>query len=298
MPLKEFKAKLVPEIKELNIFIKKNLLSTALSGELISSLKGRGIEFEDYRDYSVEDDAGRIDWRASKRAQRTLVREYKLDVNFNAYFLIDVSESMLFASTSKLKCEYAAQAICSLFYGIIQTGNAVGFGLFNDRLVKMSKPMMGKKQFYNFTRVISDPKNYGGKKDMSSAIKQSLVLLDKRALVIIVSDFLFKDDSWLHFLKIMAQKHEVMGIVVRDPRDNTLPINGGQIIFSDIDSDERIYIDSKQYNQIYEEYGKKQMNLIRSVFKQNKLSLVELTTDVPYLNPLLQFFKTRGGRWR
>ena len=113
MPLKEFKAKLVPEIKELNIFIKKNLLTTALSGELISSLKGRGIEFEDYRDYTVEDDAGRIDWRASKRAQRILVREYKLDVNFNAFFLIDVSESMLFAkeeeessnsSTSRLLC--------------------------------------------------------------------------------------------------------------------------------------------------------------------------------------------------
>ena len=150
MPLKEFKAKLVPELKEINVFVNKNLLSTALAGELMSALKGRGIEFEDYRDYTITDDADRIDWRASKRSQRLLVREYKLEVNFNVFFMIDVSESMLYSSTSKLKCEYAAELATSLYYGILQTGNSVGFGFFSSKLFKVFTPLLDKKQFYIF----------------------------------------------------------------------------------------------------------------------------------------------------
>ena len=124
MPLKKFNANLVPGIKELSIKVKKDLLTTAMSGELASKLRGRGIEFEDYRDYNTYDDANRIDWRASQRAQRLLVRQYKLDVNFNAFFLIDTSESMLFSSQKKLKCEYAAEVANTIFYGILTSGNS------------------------------------------------------------------------------------------------------------------------------------------------------------------------------
>ena len=298
MPLKEFKGKLIPEIKELNVFIKKNLLSTSFAGELMSSLKGRGIEFEDYRDYNVEDDASRIDWRASKRSQRLLVREYKLDVNFNVFFLVDTSESMLFASTPKLKCEYAAQVVASIFFGILSTGNSIGFGLFNKSLIKMAKPLLGKKQFYIFTKEITNPHNYGGPKNMAKAIQQTLTLLDKRALIFIVSDFLLADDEWIEYLKIIAEKHELIGIMIRDPRDYVLPEDAGQIVLEDPYSTSKIYIDSKQYATKYEEYSQRQVNIIKSVFDQNKSSLLELNTSVHYLNPLLQFFKRRGGRWK
>ena len=172
MPLKEFKAKLIPELRELNIYTKKNLLTQAFAGELMSALKGRGIEFEDFREYSQSDDANRIDWMASKRAQKLLVREYKLEINFNVFLLIDTSESMLFASTKKLKCEYAAEVVVSLFYGILQTGNSIGFGLFNKSLTKIAKPLLGKGQFYIFTKEISNPANYGGPKDFGKAISR------------------------------------------------------------------------------------------------------------------------------
>lgn len=298
MPLKKFKARLVPDIKELNVFVKRNLLSTALSGELVSSLKGRGIEFEDYRNYTVEDDSSRIDWRASQRSQKLLVREYKLDVNFNVFFLIDTSESMLFASTKKLKCEYSAEVASSIFYGISQTGNAVGFALFNTSLKKMNKPLLGKKQFYYFTKEVSNPKNYGGAKNISKAIQQAMTLLDKKALIFIFSDFIDVDKEWVKYLTIMAKQHEVIGVMVRDPRDNAIPDTSGQLILEDPFSDEKLYVDAKQYAGLYNEYNQKQLNLIRSVFRHSKSSLLELTTNTEYLNDVLQFFKKRGGRWR
>lgn len=297
MPLKEFKAKLVPEIKELNFFLKKNLLSSSLTGELMSSLKGRGIEFEDYRDYTVEDDASRIDWIASKRSQRTLVREYKLEVNFKVLLLIDVSESMLFSSTKKLKCEYAAEVACSLLYGLLQVGNAVGYGFFNDGISKMVMPKMDKKQFYNFTKEISNPKNYGNKKNFNKAIEQSLRLIDKKSLFIIISDYIFQDNSWVDFFKILATKNEILGIMIRDQREYEIP-DVGQIIIEDPFSKEKLYIDTKQYSKAYKEYNEKQLKFIRSIFTSNRANLMELPTNEHYIHNMLEFFRKSGARWR
>ncbi len=298
MPLKEFKARLIPEFKELNVEPKKNILSTALAGELMSTLKGRGIEFEDYRDYTTEDDAERIDWRASQRAQRLLVREYKLEVNFNIFFLLDTSESMLFGSTKKLKCEYAAEVVTSLYHGVLQTGNSVGFGMFSKDLYKIVKPVLGKKQFYMFTREVSNPKNYGGEKNIRKAIQQTLSILDRKSLIFLISDFVGDDATWNEVMKIMASRHEVIGIMIRDPRDYTIPGDVGQLVLEDPFSKETMYVDSKQYKKIYEEYNEKQLRKIRSLFRHNKSSLLELRTNTEFLNPVLQFFRKRGGRWR
>jgi uncharacterized protein (DUF58 family) len=298
MPLKEFKANLIPGIKELNVFVRKNLLSASLSGEIASSLKGRGVEFEEYRIYGMGGDASRIDWRASKKARKLLIREYKIDITINVFFLIDVSESMLFASTHNLKCEYAAQVASSLFYGILQAGNSVGFALFNDSLHMLDKPKMGKRQFYIFSKEISNPKNYGGKKDLRKVLQLTMSILDKKCLIFIVSDFINNDDKWLDFFKIITQKHEIIGIMVRDPRDISLPKHLGQIVIEDPFSKQRLYVDASQYQRQYEEFNKKQIELYNRVFTNNRASMLLLKTDTDYMTPLLQFLKRRGGRWK
>jgi len=298
MPLKEFKADLLPGIKELSINVKKELLTTAMSGELASRLKGRGIEFEDYREYNTTDDSSRIDWRASQRSQKVLVREYKVDVNFNVFFLIDVSETMLFASSKKLKCEYAAEVINSIFYGILGSGNSTGFGLFSDKMVKIVKPMLGQKQYHLFAKEISDVKNYGGGKDLGLAVRQTMSLLDRKTLIFIVSDFIGVSDKLADYLKIMTHIHDVIGIRIVDKRDLEIPNDAGQFVFQDPYSNKSLYIDSKQYAPIYRQEMKMQVNLVRTVFQKTKSKLLELRTDENFYNPLLKFFRRIGARWR
>ncbi len=298
MPLNEFKATTYPAIKDLTIRVKKKILQNAMSGELVSSLKGRGIEFEDFRDYTSFDDAIRIDWRASQKSQRLLVREYKIDINFNVFFIIDTSESMLFASTKKLKCEYASEVVNSIFYGLLSSGNSVGFGLFNGNKTRVVKPLMGKKQFHLYTKEITNPENYGGKKDFSRALQHTLSILDRKALVFLISDFIDMSKELERYLKIISQVHEVIGIMIRDPRDIELPKDAGQILLQDPNSDEKIYIDAKQYSKLYNEYNAKQLELIRTIFHKNKSKLLELRTDQRYFNPLLKFFTKIGARWR
>ncbi|MCM2324851.1 MAG: DUF58 domain-containing protein [Candidatus Woesearchaeota archaeon] len=296
MPLKEFRADLFPKSKEIAMKVKKDFLTTAMAGELASKLKGRGIEFEDYRDYSVTDDASRIDWLASQRAQRMLVREYKVDINFNAFFLIDTSESMLYGSTKKLKCEYAAEVVNSIFFGILNSGNAVGFAMFNEGIKAMLKPRMGKKQFHLLNNELRSLKNYGGKKDVGGSIRQALSLLDKRNLIFFVSDFVDADIA--NHIKIMCNVHEVIGIMIRDPRDLEIPSDAGQIIFQDPFSNETLRVDAKHYAPLYKEYVDRELGTIRKVFQNSKSALVELRTDEPFFHNLLKFFGAQGSRWR
>jgi uncharacterized protein (DUF58 family) len=298
MPLKEFKADLIPGIKEVTINVKKELLTSVMTGELASSLKGRGIEFEDFREYNPTDDAHRIDWRASQRSQKTLVREYKLDVNFNTLFMIDVSESMLFASTKQLKCEYAAEVVSSLFNGILGSGNSVGFALFSDGVKKMVKPLLGKKQFHLFTRQISDPKNYGGKRDMFKSLNQAMNLLKRKALIFIVSDFIGVEKEIASYLKIVSHVHDVIGVMVRDPLDIALPKVNGQYVLQDPFNDNTIYIDAHEYAKKYKDYNEKQIKLLRTIFHNSKAKLLELETDKSFFNPTLKFLKQMGARWR
>ncbi len=298
MPLKKFKADLVPGIKELTLNVKKDLLTNAMSGELASKLKGRGIEFEDYRDYTPADDANRIDWRASQRSQRMLVREYKLDVNFNTFFLMDTSESMLFSSTKKLKAEYAAEVANSIFFGILNSGNASGFALFNTKIVSLVKPMLGKKQYHLFAREISKPENYGGKKDLRKAIRHTLSILDRKTMIFIVSDFIGVENELAEYLKLISHVHEVIGVMVLDPRDLAIPEELGQMVLEDPFSHEKIYVDAKDYAPIYYRYNQKRLNIIRTLFDRSKSKLLELRTDQNFYNPTLRFFTRIGARWR
>ena len=298
MPLKKFKANLKPSIKELSVSPKKNLLSSSMSGELLSTLKGRGMEFEDYRDYSLTDDAARIDWRASKRSQRVLVREYKLEINFSVFFLIDTSESMLFGSTKKLKCEYTAEVIASLFFGIMQTGNSIGFGLFSDTLHKYIPPMVGKRQYYTYSKEISNVKNYGGKKDLLKSLQHLTAVLKDKTLIFLVSDFITDNDHWITLLNVLSGRHEIIGVMIRDPRDITIPKDMGHLVIQDPDSKEKLYIDSKEYSHIYEEHNRREIKKVEGIFKHINSSLLQLTTDEEFRDQVYTFFKKSGARWK
>ena len=86
--------------------------------------------------------------------------------------------------------------------------------------------------------------------------------------------------------------------MIVDPRDSEIPETAGQLILQDPFSDETIYVDAKEYAKLYKEYNLKNRRLIETMFHKNKAKLVELKTNEPYFNPLLQFFRTSGARWR
>ena len=295
--LKEFKAELIPKMGHMSVFAKRKVLNDVLAGEWISNIKMRGVEFAGYRAYTPNDDASLIDWKASLRANKTLIKELEVERSHNVFFLVDVSDSMLFASTEKLKCEFAAEIISSMTFAVLRAGDNVGMGMFTDKVVSKIFPQMGKKQYYRMIKELSNVNKYGGDFDLEKAIKYITSFLNMKCTIIVVSDFIGMKDNWQRYLELIAQNFNLIGMMIRDPRDEELPKNAGHVIIEDPYSKQKIYLDTNQCSKKYAENVKKEKEKIREAFRLTGSALIELRTDEDYYGDLIKFFKRGEKEW-
>lgn len=285
-------------IKRLNI-ITRELMSTQMAGNYVSIFRGRGLEFETYRNYTPADDAGLIDWKASARAKELLVKEFKEEKKLEVFFLVDVSNSMVFGSTDKLKNEYAIETVAALAYAIIAAGDKIGFALFNDKVTHKFPAESGPKQFHRLVHVLTDPENYGGKFNLENALEFSLNYVKKKgSILFIVSDFLgMKNDEWQKYLRWVSVKYDTICLVVRDPRDKYLP-KSGQVVVQDPYSEREVIIDTDLISDIYTKYANQNEIQLKQIAKSSKSDILFLYTDLPFEKPLISLFRMRAQKWR
>ncbi|MBU1202262.1 MAG: DUF58 domain-containing protein [Nanoarchaeota archaeon] len=294
MAIKELQLDLLAKIKRPEFQVRRKMLSKILEGELAATTKGQGIEFTGFRNYYYGDDASAIDWPASLRSKDILIREFEEYRNFQIFILLDVSNSMLFSSTDRLKCEYAAELVFSIVYSIVNTGNKVGLSLFTDKLVTKQIPNNGTKNYFRILQDLTNPKNYGGQFDIKKPLMQSRALLSDKSLVIIVSDFLGLKEGWNNYIRMMTQQFDVLGIMIRDPRDEEMPRDAGQFLLEDPYSGEKLQIDTKDYYMIYKKMNEEEEEKIRKGFMSSKAGFVSIKTDQDFLLPLMKYVKIRA----
>ena len=293
-----FKADLMPKkTTSMSVFAKRKVLNQVLAGEWISNIKRRGIEFSGYRSYTPSDDAKEIDWKASLRANKLLIKETEVERSHNIFFLLDVSDSMLFSSTEKLKCEYAAEVIASIAFAVLRAGDNVGLGMFTDRLVGKVYPQTGRNQYYRIIRTLSDKEKYGGSFDLEKAIKYTVSFLNMRSTIILVSGFLGLKENWSHYIDFLSQKYNLVGIMIRDIRDEEIPKETGHIIIEDPYSGQKLYLDTTSYADKFAAGVKKEKEEIKRVFSRINSPLLELRTDEDYFQKLITFFKRGEKEW-
>ena len=293
MRVKELDLDLLAMLKDPEMRAKRKVLSRILEGAWTTVLKGRGMEFAGFRKYEYGDDASTIDWGATLRSKDTLIREFEEYKNITVFFLLDVSDSMLFTSAKKMKAEYAAEAMFTLAAAILDNSDSVGFALFTDEMVAKLYPGVGNPVIYQMAIELQKPRNYGGNFSLKQAVNIVEGYLKTKVLIILVSDFIGMDPGWERYIKIMAQKHELIGVAIRDPRERELPNIGAQFLIQDPFTKEKLYVDMKQYKEIYDEVVAKDEKYLRSVFDKAHAGLIVLDPRQDMLASLLEFFKKR-----
>lgn len=291
---RKLKVEITPLIKRIEALTKR-IVRTKTLGEYISIFKGAGLEFDGYRQYTTDMDASRIDWKASVRSRSMLIKVYREIRDLHVYFVFDVSESMVFGSTEKLKNEYAVEFALALAYTILGAGDAVGLITFSDNIIHRFKAAKGTQQFYKMAKVLLDPTLYGGGYNLANTAEFVLNFVErKNSLVIVVSDFYgSKGASWKRKLKLMSAKFDTVCLVVRDPRDKSLPEDVKSVLVEDPFTGDRLLIDSALLKQRYETYVRQQDKELFNYFKEVNIDGVELVTDKPLVRTLLDFFITR-----
>ncbi len=278
--------------------ITKRIVQTRALGEYISVFRGAGFEFEGYKPYSPDIDASKIDWKASVKAKQMLVKVYREIRELEIYFILDVSASMVFGSQDKLKNEVAAEFVLALAYTILSAGDSVGLIIFSDNIKYYSKAGKGVRQFYKMARVILDPNIYGGGYSLAEAEEFALNFIRKKhSVAVLVSDFYgAKGAAWQKKIKLMGGKFDAICIMVRDPRDRTMPGDVGEVMIEDPNTGERMLIHSALIKQRYDAIARRQDKELLNIFKEANADAMVLETDKPLYETLVNFFEMRRRR--
>ncbi len=279
------------KVKQIEIQTRK-LVNEVFSGEYHSAFKGRGMEFAEVREYQYGDDVRMIDWNVTARSQGTFVKIMEEERELTVYFVIDNSASGLFGSISTAKSEIAAEICSVLAFSALKNGDKIGLLSFTDKIEKYLSPRKGKSYALQLIREILFGEHESTGTDIRSALRFLSRVARKKSVVFVVSDFYSTDFDME--LKALSNTHDVILVHTVDPFDKKLP-DMGLMAFQDQESRERIVIDTGD-SAVQDAYAGnfqlRQETLSRMALK-NKVDLINIETDKPYIVPLSLFFKNR-----
>lgn len=298
MQLKSLNLNLKPLIKKLEMSLKRGYTQEVVTSTFKSVFRGKGLEFDRFRVYSPSDDAKAIDWKASLKAQDLLVRVLTEERQISIVFLLNVSNSMIFTSGDKLKCEYAAELVSTLAFAMIDAGDNVSLIMFTDRIVKEIPGNSGMNQFYKITKALSNPDLYGGDYSLDAAIRYATKVFKNGTIVFMISDFIGMNPSMHTSLEIMSKKFDLIGIMVRDKRDNSMEGASGQYVLGNPYTGDDLLVDVGSIKEAYNRYAKEQVTEVENTFKRVGADFLHVETDNEFIHPIIKLFRLRQQRWR
>jgi uncharacterized protein (DUF58 family) len=287
---------LVRKIRRIQITTSR-LVNQALAGEYHSVFKGRGMEFDEVREYQHGDDIRTIDWNVTSRAGHPFVKRYVEERELTVMLLVDASASGSFGSSGKTKAEVAAEISALLAFSAIKNHDRVGAILFSDRVEKFIPPRRGSTHVLRVIRELLyyRPERRGTR--IQQALEHLNLVVHKRAVVFLISDLL--DHGFEQALKVANRRHDVVVIQIVDPLERELP-DTGILEIRDAETSRIFHIDTSlpKLRAAYRTHWELHQEVRRKLFRSNRMDHVAINAAEPYDIPLVRFFQERQRRFR
>lgn len=274
----------------------RRLVETSFAGAYQSVFKGRGMNFEEVREYLPGDEIRTIDWNVTARMNAPYVKKFTEEREMTVMLLVDVSASGSYGSVENSKRELAAEVASILAFSAIQNNDKVGLILFSDEIELFIPPKKGRLHTLRLIRemLYFEPKRHGT--NLAHALDYLNKVVPRRAVVFMVSDF-FTSDEFVKPLTVTAKRHDLVAMPVVDPGEEELP-SIGIVTLQDAETGEQIDINTSNRavaNAFAAIEEKRHADLART-FRQRRIDVISLRTDRDYLIPLRSFFETRERR--
>jgi uncharacterized protein (DUF58 family) len=278
-------------------------VTDSLVGHYHSVFKGRGMDFDEVREYEPGDDVRAIDWNVTARAGRPFIKKFVEERELTLLLLVDISASGQFGSVEQSKRELAAELASVLAFSALRNQDKVGLILFTDQIEQYVPPKKGRRHVLRVLREILYfvPASRGTR--LSTALDFANDITRRRAVVFCISDFQFGDDSaqaQLEFRRALqrtSRRHDLVAVRIHDRHEATLP-DVGLLAVEDAETGEILEIDTHKpkVREQFAQFARLQYESLRSAFYAEGIDHLNLSTAEPYLTPLIQFFKGRERR--
>jgi uncharacterized protein (DUF58 family) len=287
-------AEILKKIRALEIKT-KGLVQSAFAGDYHSVFKGRGMNFEDVREYQPGDEIRAIDWNVTARLGAAFVKKFTEERQLTVMLIVDVSASGNFGSVSQSKRELAAEVACLLAFSAIRNNDKVGLILFSDQVELFIPPKKGRSHTLRLIREVLYFEPQGRGTLPSLALDYLNHIVTRRSVVFFISDFQAEDFS--RALTITSRRHDLIAIRIDDLREETLP-NIGLITLEDAETGEQIELNTgdRQTRSRFSALAEAQRAEVTQLFRRNNIDAISLRTGDDYLPALRSFFKQREVR--
>ena len=271
------------------------LVTDMLSGQYESVFKGRGIEFDEVREYQPGDEIRSIDWNVTARMGHPFVKKFVEERQMTVMILLDASASSYFGTAKRLKSELAAEISAVLAFAATQNKDRIGLIIFTDRIEKFIPPRKGLSHVLRVIREALYFKPKGKGTDIAGARRYLDGVTARRVVAFVISDFFAKD--YKKALSIGNKRHDVVAVTITDPREIDLP-NVGLLELQDAETGSTFLIDTSN-DSLREKYSAKSRAMIEErskVFSSVSMDHIDIRTDKPYIEEFIKFFKKRKKR--
>ncbi|MBN1418838.1 MAG: DUF58 domain-containing protein [Planctomycetes bacterium] len=278
------------------IEIRTNRVVDALiAGEYHSAFKGRGMEFEEVREYQPGDEVRTIDWNVTARTGHPFVKTFREERELTVMLLVDVSPSERFGTGPQQKSELAAEFGALVAFAAIRNNDKAGLILFTDGIEKYVPPKKGRKHALRVIRELLAFRPVSSGTDLRAALEFLGRVQRRRCVAFIVSDFIaagFERD-----LAAVAHRHDLIAVRTADPREAEIP-DAGLIALEDAETGEVVVVDtaSRNVRRLFESGGGEARATQDELLKSLAVDSLGIWTGRPYIKELSSFFRMREKR--
>ena len=283
---------ILKKVRDLEIKSKK-LTTDLFTGEYHSAFKGRGMSFKEVREYSAGDDIRFIDWNVSARFGHPFSKVFEEERELTVMLLIDVSASSLFGTVHASKKELAIEMGAVLAFSAVNNADKVGVIFYSDKIEKYIPPKKGKQHALYIVRELLSVQSAKKKTDLSKALRFFNNTTKQVSIAFVLSDFI--DANYQDALRVVGNKHDVVGIKLYDKMDRNLP-KIGMLRIEDAETAEQKWVDTNSSLVRYE-YEKEFFRIVdycKDAFRKSGSDLLHVRTDEDYVKVLQRFFISRN----
>ena len=286
------------------------LVNDTMVGAYLSHFKGRGMDFEELREYMPGDDVRNIDWNVTNRLGRPFVKRFREERELAAVIAMDVSGSSAFGSGNLSKREYAAEVAATLALSATRNGDKVALLLFTDEVELFIPPRKGRRHILRIVRemLAFTPKHRGT--NIPGALTFLNHALPRRSIVFLLTDFLEaprREHSpvnparrdVIQELGITNTRHDLVCLHLHDPRESELP-NAGLLTIEDAETGELLELDSRRsgVRERFAAINEERLEQLDQSLNRTAVDTLRLNTTEPFASTLQRFFEIRRARRR
>ena len=287
---------LVARIRRIEITTRK-LVNDGFAGEYQSVFKGRGMEFDEVRQYHPGDDVRSIDWNVTARTGEPYVKSYAEERELTVMLAVDVSGSSDFGTRNRFKRDLAVELAAVMSFAATTNNDKVGLLLFTDRVESFVPPRKGRSHVLRMLRDLLVFQPVGNGTDIRLALDTVHRMLKRRSIVFLVSDFLADPQSYRQAMLVTNRRHDVVAFDLSDPLEHEIA-NVGVLALEDAESGELQWVDTSNARwrrEFYERSARLETEK-NGVLTAAGVDRVSVTTEKDYVAEVGAFFKDRLRR--